>query len=101
MIHTHLTFSVRCDARHKEVASNIDSAGEAMDVAMEHGRYDFHFGHGQRMYMCFSCCGKNEEQKKYQRVFNGPDCEHGVADGDWCEPCAKEYKRAAREAGLE
>lgn len=24
-------------------------------------------------------------------------CEHGVQDGDWCEPCNKEYKRAAVE----
>jgi hypothetical protein len=25
-----------------------------------------------------------------------PDhCEHGVADGDWCEPCNRAYKEAA------
>lgn len=24
-------------------------------------------------------------------------CEHGVKDGDWCEPCNKEMKNAARE----
>jgi hypothetical protein len=29
-----------------------------------------------------------------------PRCEHGVPEGDWCEPCNKEYKRAAREHGL-
>lgn len=23
-------------------------------------------------------------------------CEHGVADGDWCDSCNREYKRAAR-----
>jgi proline dehydrogenase len=28
-------------------------------------------------------------------------CEHGVSDGDWCDSCNKEYKRAARAAGLE
>jgi hypothetical protein len=28
-------------------------------------------------------------------------CEHGVPDGEYCEPCNREYKRAAREAGLE
>ena len=27
-------------------------------------------------------------------------CEHGVADGDWCESCNTEYKRA-RQAGLD
>lgn len=21
-------------------------------------------------------------------------CKHGVRDGDWCDPCSKEYKRA-------
>lgn len=26
-------------------------------------------------------------------------CEHGVIDGDWCEPCNREYKRARRESG--
>lgn len=25
-------------------------------------------------------------------------CEHGVAEGDWCEPCNKAYKEAADEA---
>lgn len=25
-------------------------------------------------------------------------CEHGVADGDWCERCNREYKRAATNA---
>jgi hypothetical protein len=30
-----------------------------------------------------------------------PQCEHGVPEGDWCEPCNKEYKRAAQAAGLE
>ncbi len=25
-------------------------------------------------------------------------CEHGIMEGDWCEPCNLEYKRAAREA---
>lgn len=25
-------------------------------------------------------------------------CEHGVAEGDWCEPCNKAYKEAAIEA---
>lgn len=24
-------------------------------------------------------------------------CEHGVQDGDWCEPCNREYKLASRE----
>jgi hypothetical protein len=28
-------------------------------------------------------------------------CEYGVADGDFCESCNKEYKRAAKAAGLE
>jgi hypothetical protein len=28
-------------------------------------------------------------------------CEHGIREGDWCEPCNKEYKRAARESGIE
>lgn len=28
-------------------------------------------------------------------------CEHGVAYGEYCEVCNKEYKRAAREAGYE
>lgn len=23
-------------------------------------------------------------------------CEHGVQAGDWCEPCSREYKRAAK-----
>lgn len=26
-------------------------------------------------------------------------CEHGVKDGDWCEPCNKEMKRAAQAEG--
>lgn len=30
---------------------------------------------------------------------SGSKCEHGIAEGDWCEPCNKEYKRAAREHG--
>lgn len=25
-------------------------------------------------------------------------CEHGVADGDYCQPCNREYKRAEQEA---
>lgn len=25
-------------------------------------------------------------------------CEHRIDDGDWCEPCNLEYKRAALEA---
>jgi hypothetical protein len=24
-------------------------------------------------------------------------CEHGIADGDWCEECNKEYKRAIND----
>lgn len=28
-------------------------------------------------------------------------CEHGVRDGDWCDPCNAEYKRAAKEQGHE
>ena len=26
-------------------------------------------------------------------------CEHGVRTGDWCEPCAAEYRRALVEPG--
>ena len=26
-------------------------------------------------------------------------CEHGVPEGDWCQPCNAEYKRAAQENG--
>ena len=26
-------------------------------------------------------------------------CEHGVVEGDWCEPCNAEYKRAAATDG--
>jgi hypothetical protein len=26
-------------------------------------------------------------------------CEHGVPDGDWCEPCNQAYKAAALEQG--
>lgn len=29
-----------------------------------------------------------------------PRCEHGISEGDWCEPCNKEYKRAAKAAGF-
>lgn len=34
------------------------------------------------------------------QVFQiGPErCEHDVIDGEYCEPCNKEYKRAADEA---
>ena len=28
-------------------------------------------------------------------------CEHGVAEGDWCEPCNKAYKEAADETAKE
>jgi hypothetical protein len=28
-------------------------------------------------------------------------CEHGVSDGDWCEPCNREYKRAEEESAAE
>lgn len=28
-------------------------------------------------------------------------CEHGILDGEYCEPCNLEYKRAAKAAGLE
>jgi hypothetical protein len=28
-------------------------------------------------------------------------CEHGIPDGDFCEPCNREYKRAAQEAETE
>ncbi len=34
----------------------------------------------------------------YRLTFSEGFCEHGVADGDFCEPCNKEYKRAAKEA---
>ena len=30
-----------------------------------------------------------------------PPCEHGVADGEYCEPCNREYKRAAVESEVE
>lgn len=26
-------------------------------------------------------------------------CEHGIEDGEYCQPCNAEYKRAAREDG--
>jgi hypothetical protein len=26
-------------------------------------------------------------------------CQHGITSGEYCEPCNKEYKRAAIEAG--
>lgn len=28
-------------------------------------------------------------------------CDHGVNDGEYCEECNREYKRARREAGAE
>jgi hypothetical protein len=46
----------------------------------------------------------------YLRTWNGveaalrhalnvaPWCEHGIMDGEYCQPCNAEYKRAAREA---
>lgn len=30
----------------------------------------------------------------------GIRCEHGVADGDWCEPCNKAYKAGETEDGF-
>lgn len=27
-------------------------------------------------------------------------CEHGIQEGDWCEPCNREYKAASKEDGL-
>lgn len=30
------------------------------------------------------------------RIFVG-ECEHGVRDGDWCELCNLEYRRASEE----
>lgn len=35
----------------------------------------------------------------HARADLGPDpvCEHGVKDGDYCEPCNREYKRAQKE----
>lgn len=30
-----------------------------------------------------------------------PRCEHGIPEGEWCDPCNKEYKRAAKAAELE
>ena len=34
-------------------------------------------------------------------VQDGACCEHGVADGEYCEPCNLAYKRAARENGFD
>lgn len=36
-----------------------------------------------------------------RRWRDGVACEHGVADGDWCEACAAEYKKARKENGYE
>jgi hypothetical protein len=41
-------------------------------------------------------------QNKISRLEPKPGyCEHGVLDGDWCEPCNKAYKEAAKEAEQE
>lgn len=46
-----------------------------------------------------------DESAQGSGVWIPPDdvihCEHGIADGEYCEVCSKEYKRAAREAGHE
>ncbi len=34
----------------------------------------------------------------FEKLANAPEiCEHGIPDGDWCEPCNKEMKDARRE----
>ncbi len=38
--------------------------------------------------------------KKMQAAFLCEECEHGVKDGEWCEPCNREYKRASIENEL-
>lgn len=43
---------------------------------------------------------KGHLQRGWCEAFNECDrehCEHGVKDGDWCEPCNTEMKRAAAD----
>ena len=35
---------------------------------------------------------------KFADEREGPVCEHGVKEGDWCEPCNRAYKEAAKES---
>lgn len=37
-------------------------------------------------------------EARLRRYEPEPDiCEHGVTEGDWCEPCNREYKAAAED----
>jgi hypothetical protein len=38
-------------------------------------------------------------QDRLRRIDSRTFCEHGIADGDYCETCNKAYKKAAAENG--
>jgi hypothetical protein len=54
----------------------------------------------EQVKLCGGCAEK--VAKAYQDALRDAGvCGHGVADGEYCEPCNKEYKRARKESGDE
>jgi hypothetical protein len=51
-------------------------------------------------FVCIECAA--EIHKAYQEhLENAGICEHGVTDGDWCEPCRDAYRQARVDNGDE
>ncbi|MDD4888678.1 MAG: hypothetical protein PHU85_02015 [Phycisphaerae bacterium] len=54
----------------------------------------------QQIKLCPECALRVCEQVRAE-MAEGACCEHGIADGEYCRACNREYKRAARENGFE
>lgn len=71
----------------------------------ESGRYSHgtdESGEGSDVWIPPELCAAEQVRKMMAEIEGEAiHCEHGIADGEYCEACSKEYKRAAREAGYE
>lgn len=53
---------------------------------------------GGQLKLCEHCSQRVHDAYR-ENLRQAGICEHGVNDGDWCEDCNREYKRARGEAG--
>jgi hypothetical protein len=55
---------------------------------------------GPQLKLCIECAAL--VVKEYERICRDAGvCSHGVAEGEYCEDCNREYKRARQENGID
>jgi hypothetical protein len=66
-------------------------------VIIEHKGSDNSLGPlGRQIKLCVECSGRVHDAYR-ENLREAGICEHGINDGEYCEGCNREYKRARRK----